>query len=546
MRILRTLSIVFAIIPGLYTTTIAQQKSAPLPYLKKQGTTSQLIVNNEPFLILGGELGNSSASDLLYMKGIWSKLKAMHCNTVLMPVYWELIEPVQGQFDFVLLDSLLNDARQHNMKVVLLWFGTWKNSMSCYAPSWVKTDFKNYPRAYDRNGNAQEILTPFSENNLKADINAFRSLMSHLKKTDEQSRTVIMVQVENEIGMLPEARDYHPDATKAFKSEVPARLMQYLQKNRKTLAQPVAGQWQKNGFKTKGTWEEVFGYGLATDEIFMSWHFAEFTNRVAHEGKRIYELPMFVNAALNRPNAKPGEYPSGGPLPHIIDIWKAAAPSIDFLSPDFYNPDFKRWNDLYTRQDNPLFIPEIRFEPSVAAKAFYAVGHYHAMGFSPFSIESTDRPHAETIGKAYDVLSQLNSFIGAHQGKNTMNASLLDKNSIADTIHFGDYIFVIKHDYTLGWSPKSKEEQWPQTAALIIQTGKDDFIVAGTGAVITFFPATSELGRVGILTIEEGRFVDEKWKRGRVMNGDQSHQGRHLRFEVDEFGIQKLSLYRYE
>ncbi len=544
-KCLQLLTILLIIISS-NNSVFSQGKDHSIPTLRKQGKATQLIVEGKPFLVLGGELGNSSASDLAYMRPVWKKLKRMNCNTVLTPVYWELIEPEKGRFDFALLDSLIDDARKHEIKLVLLWFGSWKNSMSCYVPSWIKKDYKAYPRAYDQNGVPQEILTPFSNNNLQADINAFRALMKHVREKDEKDQTVIMVQVENEIGMLPSARDYHPEATKAFNQEVPKRLMEYLHKNKNHLAPSVLEAWKKEGFKTKGTWERVFGKSLATDEIFIAWYFADFTNKITEEGKKIYPLPMFVNAALNRPNVKPGDYPSGGPLPHLIDIWKAASPALDFLSPDFYNPDFKYWNDLYTREDNPLFIPEIRFEPSVAAKAFYTIGHYHGIGFSPFSIESTDKPEEEPLGKSYKVLSQLTPLISNHIGKSTMDGSLLDKKISADTIKFGEYTFTIKHDYTLGWSPKAKEEQWPQSGVLIIQTAPDEFIVAGTGVVITFSSGQADKGRVGILTIEEGAFVNNKWTPGRIMNGDQSHQGRHLRFPVDDYGIQKLKLYRYK
>jgi beta-galactosidase GanA len=525
---------------------VAFGQSKNIPSFQKQGNTMQLIVAGKPFIMLGGELGNSSASSLAYMRPVWNKLKLMNCNTVLTPVYWELLEPEKGRFDFTLVDSLIRDARVHDMKLVFLWFGSWKNSMSCYVPAWVKKDHKNFPRAYDDKGQPQEILTPFSKNNLQADLNAFRALMQHIKEKDEKENTVIMIQVENEIGMLPTARDYHPDATKAFNQDVPARLITYLQQNKNKLAPAIAEAWKKAGFKTKGTWEQLFGKSLATDEIFIAWHFADFTNKITEEGKKAYPLPMFVNAALNRPNVKPGDYPSGGPLPHLIDIWKAAGPAIDFLSPDFYNPDFKYWNDLYTRPDNPLFVPEIRFEPTVAAKAFYAIGHYHALGFSPFSIESTATPEEEPLGKSYDVLSQLIGLIGDHQGRKTMEGSWLDKNFSADTITLGDFTFIVKHDYTLGWSPKAKDEQWPQSGGLIIQTAPDEFMVAGTGIVVTFSSPQADRGRVGILTIEEGKMVDGKWVAGRVMNGDQSHQGRHLRFAVGDFGIQKLKLYRYK
>jgi beta-galactosidase GanA len=524
---------------------VAQEKPASIPELRRQENATQLLVQGKPFIVLGGELGNSSASDMKYMRPIWKKMLAMHCNTVLAPAYWELMEPQKGRFDFTLIDSLILGARKHQLKLVLLWFGSWKNSMSCYVPSWVKKDYQNYPRAYDKTSTPQEILTPFSNNNLQADINAFRALLTHLKEKDGKDQTVIMIQVENEIGMLPSARDFHPDATKAFNLPVPARLIEYLQKNKTALAPTVFDAWKTGGFKTKGTWEQVFGKGLATDEIFVAWYFADFTNKITEEGKKVYPLPMFVNAALNRPNVKPGDYPSGGPLPHIIDIWKAAGPAIDFLSPDFYNPDFKYWNDLYTQKNNPLFIPEIRFEASVAAKAFYAIGHYHAIGFSPFSIESTDTPEKEPIGKSYEIISQLTPLIALHRGKNSMNGSLLDKKHYADTIKFGEYTFTIKHDYTLGWSPKAKEDEWPEAGGFVIQTAPDEFIIAGTGIVITFSSDQPEKGRVGILNIEEGIYNNGTWIPGRTMNGDQSHQGRHLRFAVGDFGIQKLVLYRY-
>ena len=506
----------------------------------------QLVVNEKPFLVLGGELGNSSASDMNYMRPIWPKLTAMHLNTVLAPVYWELLEPQEGVYDFTLVDSMIAAARANQLKLVLLWFGTWKNSMSCYVPAWVKKDTRRFPRAQDKQGRGQEILTPFSNNNLAADVKAFSALMQHIKETDSRSSTVIMIQVENEIGMLPEARDHGPAANDAFARNVPPALMSYLQQHKTSLAPSLVQAWQSNGLKTIGTWEAVFGKGLATDEIFIAWHFAQFANSVTEAAKKIYPLPMFVNAALNRPGVKPGDYPSGGPLPHLIDVWKAGAPAIDFLSPDFYNPDFKQWNDLYTRADNPLFIPEIRFEPSVAAKVFYAIGHYQAIGFAPFSIESTDHAAEEPVGLSYAVLAQLSSLVSAAQGKGVMEGFLLDKTKASDTVKLGGYTFVIKHDYTLGWSPGAKEAQWPQAGGLIIQTGPDEFTVAGTGIVLTFFSDQPDQPIAGILSIDEGSYINGQWIPVRRMNGDQSHQGRHLRIPVGETGIQKLQLYRYK
>jgi hypothetical protein len=538
----RTLIIVLGI--QFWTSNIlVAQSEMNLPSLRKHGEATQLIVSGKPFLVLGGELGNSSASDMAYLSPAWATMKAMHCNTMLTPVYWEMIEPEKGKYDFSTVDALIDSARKHDMKLVLLWFGVWKNSMSCYAPSWVKKDFTTYPRAHDKHGRPQEILSPFSENNLNADIAVFKALISHVKERDRQQQTVIMIQVENEIGMLPDARDHRPEATKAFQSDVPKVLIRHLEKNKNNLSPSLLAAWKGQGFKTSGNWETVFGKGLATDELFIAWYFAVFANRLAEEGKKVYPLPMFVNAALNRPNAKPGDYPSGGPLPHIIDVWKAAGPAIDFLSPDFYNPNFKQWNDLYARPDNPLFIPEIRFEPSVGAKSLYAVGHYHAIGFSPFSIESTDRPGDEPIGKCYALLEQLEPLIMATQGHSNLDGFLLDKTVSADTLTFDDYTFIVKHDYTLGWSPNAKDETWPSSGGLIIQTGKEEFFAAGTGFVVTFQRTD---GVAGILSIEEGSFADGKWKKARLLNGDQSHQGRHLRIPAGEYGIQKLKLYTFK
>src|SRR3954466_5458640 len=181
-------------------------QSQGLPHLMKKGSAQQLVVHNKPFLVLGGELGNSTASSMDYMQPAWDKFSAMHLNTILAPVYWELMEPEEGKFDFALVDKLIAASAKKNLKLILLWFGSWKNSMSCYVPAWIKTNQARFPRAQDRNRKGLEILSAFSKNNLDADMKAFSALMKHIKETDK-TQTVIMVQVENEIGMLTEARE---------------------------------------------------------------------------------------------------------------------------------------------------------------------------------------------------------------------------------------------------------------------------------------------------------------------------------------------------
>jgi beta-galactosidase GanA len=469
----------------------------------------------------------------------------MNLNTILVPAYWDLMEPEEGKFDFTLIDSIINTSRKNNLKVILLWFGSWKNSMSCYAPAWIKTNEKRFPRAQDRTGKGLEILSAFSKNNLDADKKAFSELMKHIKETD-QSQTVIMVQVENEIGMLTEAREYTADANKAFNNEVPKELMDYLIVNKDSIVPELKEHWKKTNFATKGNWENVFGKSLATDELFQAWYYAKYTNAVAEAGKKEFRVSMYVNAALNYRNVQPGQYPSAGPLPHLMDIWQAAAPAIDFLSPDFYNPYFKHYCDLYTRRNNPLFIPEIRFEPSNAAKVFYAIGHSQAMGFSPFSIESTEHPEGEPIAKSYSILSQLSPEILKYSGTGKMDGVLLDTSTKKQEIVLGNYKLTVSHDYTLGWSPEAKNPDWPMSGAIIIQENENNFIVAGTGVVVTFTINNTNNKSAGILQAEEGIYKNGKWIPGRRMNGDQDHQGRHVRIPVGEWGIQKVKLYKYE
>ncbi len=526
----------------IFLRTIPCQGSE-IPYLHKQGTATQLIVENEPFLMLGGELHNSSAASLDYMKPIWPKLAQMNLNTVLVPVYWELIEPVEGEFDFELVDGAIQGARKNDLRLVLLWFGSWKNSMSCYAPAWVKTDQRRFPRARVKDGRALEILSPFGRASCEADTRAFAELMKHIRKVDRKKHTVVMVQVENEIGMLTDARDYSDAANAAFKKQVPQELMDYLTKHKGKLIPEFESVWSAKRYKTSGTWEEVFGRGLATDEIFMAWYFGRYVNQIAEAGKAEYALPMYVNAALIRPNYKPGQYPSAGPLPHLMDVWRAAAPSIDFIAPDIYFPNFREWCEKYYRSGNPLFVPEVGRGSENPVNAFYATGHHDAMGFSPFGIDSASEE--SPLADAYEVLAQMSPLIFENQGKGAMDGVVLDKDNQTTELKLGGYILNAKHEYTWGWSAGDKNaETWPLAGGIIISTGPDEYVIAGSGFIVTFETDT-EGETAGILNVQEGSYKDGVWVGGRWLNGDENHQGRHVRLPFGDFGIQRVRLYRY-
>jgi beta-galactosidase GanA len=285
----------------------------------------------------------------------------------------------------------------------------------------------------------------------------------------------------------------------------------------------------------------------------MAWHYARYVAAVASAGRAEYALPLFVNAALNRPGARPGQYPSGGPLPHLYDVWRAGAPTIDFLSPDIYYGNFAEWTGRYARPDNPLFVPEAKNDLSCAVNAIYAIGAHQALGFSPFAIEAIEGPGTAPAGSgvgaslaaSYRLLAQLTPLLLEHQGRGTMTAVLLDKDAPTQEVKLGENHLLLRHDYTWEWSsPARLAPAWPRAAAVIISTGPREYIVAGSGVIATFAPDPPIAGVSGIERIEEGKFQSGKWIAGRRLNGDENHQGRHLRLPAGEFGIQRIWLYR--
>jgi hypothetical protein len=518
------------------------QPAPTAPHLEKRGHVTQLIVDGKPFLALAGELYNNSATSLEYMKPIWPRLRAMHLNTVLAPISWALLEPAEGKFDFTLPDGLIREARAQNLHLVLLWFGSWKNTWSSYAPDWVKRDFDRFPRVHLRNGAATERLSPFCDACLKADARAFAALTRRIREVDGSAHTVLMLQIENEVGVIPDPRDYSPVANAAYDQPVPAELIDYLRKHRDTLDPDLRARWQSAGFKTPGKWEDLFGPGPQTEDLFMAWHYALFIGKVAEAGKAAYNLPMFANAALIRPNYAPGQYNSGGPLPHSLDIWRAGAPQLDFCAPDIYF-EFQKWCAEYDRPGNPLFVPEAAGGPQGAANVFYAVGHHNAFGFSPFAIDAGDGDRA--LAGSYDILSQLAPLILENQAKSRVAGVVLEDLTPSQKLRLGDYTLNIA---PAGGRRPAGAPPEPETAAaerphgIFIASGPDEFYMAGNALNVALTPNTPGPPTAGLATVEEGHFVDGRWMRGRTLAGDDTGQGNNITLRG---GILRVTVYRY-
>jgi beta-galactosidase GanA len=362
--------------------------------------------------------------------------------------------------------------------------------------------------------------------------------MRHIRAVDSESSTVIMVQVENEVGILGDSRDRSEAANSAFSGAVPAALMNYLESSRNDLLPEIRQRWDDAGSRSGGTWEEVFGSGPETDEIFMAWHYSRYIDHVVLAGKAAYDIPMFVNAWLNT-QSKHGEWPTGGPLPHTMDIWLAGAPHIDLLTPDIYSPEFEKWCGLYTRRGAPLFIPEMHHNAVGARNVFYALGQHEAIGTSPFAFDNIEETLDAPLGKSYEALQQIAQLILEHQGEGRMIGFLLDEDHETQTLELGGYELTVSLDAIFGYKAETGY-------GLIIAAGPDEFVAAGSGFQVAFGLQGAETGKVGIGSVDEGEFCGGKWVPGRRLNGDENDQGGHWRMNNKKVHIGRCTVYRYE
>jgi beta-galactosidase GanA len=520
--------------------------AAELPRIDRVGSKHMMVVDGQPFLMLGAQAHNSSNYPS-QLPLVWPVVRQMHANTLEIPVAWEQIEPVEGRFDFSYVDTLLAQARQNNVRLVLLWFATWKNTGPSYAPEWVKANSARFPRMRKADGTAHYVLTPHSRNNLEADKKAFVRLMQHLAQADPQN-TVIMVQPENEMGSYGLTRDHSPEARRLFQGQVPAELLRGLSKK-------------------PGTWTQVFGE--FAEQAFTSWAMARYTDEIAAAGKAAKKLPMYVNASLGDAfNAKNSiGTATGGPQWNMIDVWKVGAPNIDLLAPDIYQKDQKAvvaFLDHYTRPDNALLVPEIGNDPAFARFLWPTLGK-GGIGFAPFGMDATgysnyplgarvlDAETIEAFGSKYRLLLPIQSTWARLAANHPSWGAAKGPDGAAQSQVMGRWKVGAEFEqWEFGepaWLSKDAEPHplkgKPTGGLAVIQLSADEFLLTGSDVRARFGLANPAPGESSqLLRVEEGTFDPQgRWVMSRVFNGDQTDYGINITSQPRLFKV-RMGTYR--
>ncbi|HEY0759365.1 MAG TPA: DUF5597 domain-containing protein [Acidisarcina sp.] len=505
-----------------------------MPKIVQQDGRFALLVDGQPYLMLGGQIGNSSAWPSL-LPQVWPSLEAMHANTAEAPVYWEVMEPTPGKFDFTNVDALVTGAREHHLHLILLWFGTWKNGNDHYVPEWIKTDTVRYPRMINPRGEPIDVLSANSPANLAADKHAFVELMRHLRTIDGKEHTVLMIQVENESGGVGSVRDFSLVAEQQFEGNVPDELVSALH-------------------KTPGTWKQVFA-GDA-DEYFQAYSQAKYMNEVAAAGKAEFPIPMYMNVWLSYPPAELPErripnpgigYPSGGAVQRMVPLWKAMAPSIDVIAPDMYSDDstfFRETLNTYSRPDNALMIPECGGGLNYARYFFYALGH-GAIGFSPFGVDrigwgmpapaagapaSAEDSQRGGHGENFALIAPMDRVIAELNFHGKLKTAVEEPGSAQQEIDFGPWQATVSFGFPQPDGRRPPGSTGNIGRALVAQLGPDEFLVTGMQAAVAFHQPGHLPGlRMQILRAEEGTYQDGVWHLTRLLNGDQTDRGLQFR-----------------
>ena len=518
-----------------------------------------------PALLVGGQVFNSASSSPKAIADSFAHVRRVGSNVVLSPVSWALSEPFEGDFDFALVDVMLAEARKNGLRLVLLWFGAFKNAASTYAPTWVRGNPGRFPRvvveprgmqAFTYEGaTAKPVLSVFSPELREADAKAFESLIRHLVDADPGG-TVVMVQVENESGVLSDSRDRNALAETAWAAPVPSELIAHVRATPEG-STSARSLWESNGRAESGSWAQVFGDTTAADEIFMAWAVATYVEHLAARGRAIADISMYANAWLGPQPGQdtPGQYPSGGPASTVLDVWRAAAPSLALLGPDIYVRDADAAMKQYATGIQPFFVPESQLR---AAELVRAIGTYGAVGWSAYGLDAAN-PDGQ-LSATLTFIAGLEDEIAGAVLRGSIEAFVfepgieVEQRSIdgIDITARGARALLRRMLLDVGVSIPDTELAVPDETvphaqiatpgetrpfALIAGTGDDGFLVIGRELTLDYFAADArvEIDSVRELLLEDGRVVD-----GRVLNGDE----RLMILPNDRVGAARVRLVR--
>lgn len=512
------------------------------PEIRTYHDKQVLFVDGKPYYAVAGEVHNSDSSSPEYMEKIWKIADDLGLNTLLLPVTWELTEPEEGNFDFSIPDALIHQARQWRKRIIFLWFGSWKNAEMMYAPAWVKKDRKRFRRAQIVKGEDKSMrsfgnyavpyysLSYLCTETMEADGRAYAALMAHLREVDGEENTVIGVQVENETGLLGAAREVSDTADEAFASPVPQAFADWMRTHTGTMHEDVR-EAVENGMAS-GSWSQVFG--PVAEEIFSAYHIACFVNYVAEKGRTEYELPHFANCWLVHKGDAPGNYPSGGPVSRMHEVWRCCAPAIDVLCPDIYVPEFQEVCDDYSR-NQALMIPEAALHSYAASRLAFCIGHYHAMGYSPFGFDDIGKPFSAIQGVLFGMdvtdpalqtpqnfeeyawfgktLSSMMPFVAEKYGTDDLQAVCAEQKEAQSILDFGKLKLAAVFENPM--VPMEKNG-----VVMGVRISEEEYFILAYHSILGLVAGNAR--NLDILALEEGQFADGAWQRGRRINGDEA------------------------
>ncbi|MDC7286408.1 DUF5597 domain-containing protein [Blautia schinkii] len=494
----------------------------------------------EPVFLTGLQCHNSSSGTGMIDKTI-EAIRLHGGNLLEAPVYWCEVEKEKDCYDFRMAAELVDKAREAGLYLIPLWFGFSKNGLFTYAPEYVKKDCATYRRARNSAGIPVESLSPHCRATLERDKKAFVKLMEFLAEYDKEG-TVIAVQVENEVGLVHTDRDYGEEAQREFYEPVPDYLRDV--------------KLEDCGIGNT-PWTSQFGrYG---NEAFAAWKFASYIQELVEAAKPVFHIPYIMNVSIEiNEYEEPGFcYVSGGPVSRVLDIWKRTAPDIHLFGPDIYlaaERDYRKACAAYSREDNPLFIPEsLNGGVGAALNMLLAVADYDAIGVCSFGAESgfyegVLLPEAEEVALSMRAIASLEPLLLKYHKTGRIYAVTQAEFAQWQYVKTEEYHIVARF---LSNDPKpqhyfgsrinvnaleNRHYMEKRGRCLIIDCGEGEFFAAGVGVCLSFIKrpepddqtpyahlASALSGQLNFLSIEEGHFENDQWICEYRRNGDEAN-----------------------